>query len=168
MVSVGCKILKGDTAKHIDRWTLVFDVLQHQARDPACLWQPEIALRYLRSNYPSDVAEQILNRLADPERGRLVVLCLSCEPFVGDGKLQVSARGQHSSRARVCDYAVDPVVVSADGVHERWQDHTLDEHVRATGDVPPSGYVLGRSVHEFAPAVAALTDCEEMVVLEFV
>ena len=30
-------------------------------------------------------------------------------------------------------------------------------------DVPVSGYVLGRSVHQFAPAIAALNDGEEMV-----
>ena len=166
-VLVRCKIIKGDNTKHIDRWTLDFSSLKHRARDPACRWQPEIALRYLRANYPADVVERIVNRSADHERGRLLVLCLSCEPFVKDDKLQVSARGEHESRTRLCDYSVDPVSVSEDQVRERWQDHTVDfEQLQGSGDLPSSGYVLGRSLHDFAPAVAALTDCEEMVAYE--
>ena len=34
----------------------------------------------------------------------------------------------------------------------------------ALANVPSSGYVLGRSVHQFAPAIAALNDGEEMVI----
>jgi hypothetical protein len=145
---------------------LDFDVLKHQSRDPACRWQPEIASRFLSSNYPPDVVEQILNGHADPDRRRFVVLCLSCEPFVRDGKLHVSAHGENSSRARLCDYAVDPVVASPHAVRERWQDHTADAEEQGSDHARQSGYVLGRSVHEFAPAVAALTDSEELVAPE--
>ena len=65
---------------------------------------------------------------------------------------------------RLCDYVVDPVCcwVGPGGrevAHERFE-----------GVVPPglasgttSCSVLGYSVSEFAPAVAALTDHEEMV-----
>ena len=163
VVSVRRKILKGEKSKHIDRWTLDFNALKHHSRDRVRN-QPEIALHYLRANYPPDVVEQIADRLADHERGRLLVLCLSCEPFVAEDKLQVRPRGELESRTRVCDYDVDPVVVTSSGPHERWQDHTVDEQLRGHGAaVPSSAYVLGRSLHEFAPAVAALTDYEEMV-----
>ena len=141
---------------------LDFDVLKHQSRDPACRCQPLIALRFLSSNYPPDVVEQILNGHADPDRGRLVVLCLNCEPFIRDGKLHVSAHGENSSRARLCDYVVDPVVASPHAVLERWLDHTADAEEQGSDHARQSGYVLGRSVHEFAPAVEALTDCEEL------
>ena len=157
-----CKVIKGENAKHIDRWTLAFNALKHHARD-SVRNQPEIALRYLQANYPPDVVQGILDRVADHERGRQIVLCLSCEPFVTDDVLQVRARGDLESRTRLCDYDVDPVVVTSDRVHERWQDHSVDEQLRLHGDVASSAFVLGRSLHEFAPAVAALTDCEEMV-----
>ena len=159
----GCKVLKSENRIPIDRWTLDFDLLKHKARDPESRCQPEIALRFLSSNYPADTVEQILNRLADPDRGRLVVLCLSCEPFVRDGNLHVSAHDQNSPRARLCDYAVDPVTASSDGVRERWQEHAADAGEQVARNMPQSGYVLGRSVHEFAPAVGALSDGEEMV-----
>ena len=150
---------------------LDFDILKHQSRDPACRWQPEIAFRFLSSNYPPDVVQQILNGHADPDRSRLAVVRLSCGPFVTNGKLHVSTHGENSSRARLCDYVVDPVVTSPHGVRGRWKDHTADAWQDHTADAEEQGsghawrsaYVLGRSVHEFAPAVAALTDCEELV-----
>ena len=165
------KILKGENLKHIDRWMLDYHVLKHRPRDSACRWQPEIVSRFLSSNSPPDVVEQILNGHAGPDRRGLVVLRLSCEPFVRDGKLHVSAHGDKSSRARLCDYGVDPLVKSPHSVRERWQEHTADAWQDHTADAEEqgsdharqSGYVLGRSVHEFAPAVAALTDCEELV-----
>ena len=114
VVSVRCKILKGEKSKNIDRWTLDFNALKHHSRDRVRN-QPEIALHYLRANYPPDVVEQIADRLADHERGRLLVLCLSCEPFVAEDKLQVRSRGELESRTRLCDYDVDPVVVTRTG-----------------------------------------------------
>ena len=108
--------------------------------------------------------EEILAQLADPERGRQIVLCKSCEPFISNGKLQVTVNDSSPSQTRLCDYAVDPVVaVSADNARERWQDHTGSFEDSELADVPASAYVLGRSVHQFAPAIAALNDGEEMV-----
>jgi len=153
---------------------LDYDVVRHPLRDSACLCQPQIVSRFLSSNYPPDVAQQILNGQSDPDRSRLVVVCLSCGPFVTNGKLHVSTHGENSSRARLCDYVMDPVVTSPHGVRERWKDHTADAWQDHTADAEEQGsghawrsaYVLGRSVHEFAPAVAALTDCEELVAVK--
>ena len=161
---MGCRILKGHAPKPIDRWQLEFDVDKHLERDAARVWLPEIALSYLRSSFPVDVMEEILEKLADPEQGRQIVLCKSCEPFISNGKLQVTPNDSSVSQTRLCDYAVDPVVaVSAQDARERWQDHTGSLEESELADVPSSGYVLGRSVHQFAPAIAALSDEEEMV-----
>ena len=165
--SMECRTLKSQSAKHIDRWQLEFDVDKHLERDSARSWLPEIALLYLRSNFPAKVVEEILAQVAVPERGRQIVLCKSCEPFISNGKLQVTPNvsSDHDSfETRLCDYAVDPVVaVSADNARERWQDHAGSFEDSELADVPASGYVLGRSVHQFAPAIAALNDGEEMV-----
>ena len=108
--------------------------------------------------------EEILAQLADPERGRQIVLCKSCEPFISDGKLQVTLNDSSPSPTRLGDYAVDPVVLKSDDhVRERWQDDTGIFEECELANVPVSGYVLGRSVHQFAPAIAALNDGEEMV-----
>ena len=55
---------------------------------------------------------------------------------------------------------------SRQAVRERLQDHTAGAQEQGSDHAWQSGYVLGLSVHEFAPAVAALTDCEELVVPE--
>ena len=108
--------------------------------------------------------EDILARLTDPERGSQIVLCKSCEPFISNGKLQVAVNDSSPPQTRLCDYAVDPVVaVSAENARERWQDHVGSLEESELADVPSSAYVLGRSVHQFAPAIAALNDGEEMV-----
>ena len=162
--SMECRILKSQSAKHIDRWQLEFDVDKHLERDSARSWLPEIALSYLRSNYPAEVMEEILAQVAVPERGRQIVLCKSCEPFISNGKMQVTVNDSGPSRTRLCDYAVDPVVaVSAERARERWQDHSGSFEESELANVPSSGYVLGRSVHQFAPDIAALNDGEEMV-----
>ena len=162
--SLECRILKEYASKPIDRWQLDFDVDKHFDRDSARPWLPEIALSYLRSNFPDEVMEEILAQLAVPERGRQIVLCKSCEPFISNGKLQVTVNDSSLPKTRLCDYAVDPVVaVSADNARERWQDHTGSFEDSELADVPASAYVLGRSVHQFAPAIAALNDGEEMV-----
>ena len=62
-----------------------------------------------------------------------------------------------------CDYAVGPVVVTPDSVWERRQDHTGSMSNGDIANPPSSCYVLGRSVHQFAPAVAASSDGEETV-----
>ena len=157
------RILKREPTKHIDRWQLEFDVEKHLECDPALPWLPAIVLRYMSSNYPADVVEEILSQLVDADRGRSAVLCRSCEPFLRNGKLQVSENEQSQSRTRLCDYAVDPVVATPHKVWQRWQDHTGSMEDGEFANAPSSWYVLGRSVHQFAPAVAALTDEEEMV-----
>ena len=162
--SMECRTLKSQSAKHIDRWQLEFDVDKHLERDSARSWLPEIALSYLRSNYPAEVMEEILAQVAVPERGRQIVLCNSCEPFISNGKLQVAANDSSRSRTRMCDYAVDPVVAtSAETVRERWQDHSGSFEESEMANVASSDYILGRSVHQFAPDIAALNDGEEMV-----
>ena len=97
------KILKCETTRHIDRWTLDFNELSHQDRDEARLWQPVLALRFLEENYPPETFEQILTRLADRDRRRFIVLCISCEPFVRNGKLGVTGKEEKCSRPRLCD-----------------------------------------------------------------
>ena len=167
-----CRILKSHPTKHIDRWQLDFDVDKDLKRDSDRPWLPENALSYLRSNYPGEAMEEILAQVADPERGRRIVLCKSCEPFISNGKLQVASNESlrdgvafaSGSQTRLCDYAVDPVVaVSIDRVRERWQDHNESFQESGFAKVDSSRYVLGRSVHQFAPAIAALNDGEEMV-----
>ena len=151
------KILKCDQyTKSIDRWMLDCDEEKQGPYDEVRR-QPLAALRYLEENYPAEICQQILERVADADRRRHIVLCKSCEPFVQDGQLQ------RPTRTRLCDYAVDPVRACADRVRERWHDHTEDESDEDAGDPRQSEYVLGRSVQDFAPAVAALSDGEEMV-----
>ena len=105
-----------------------------------------------------------MDRVANRDRGRRVVLCKSCQPFVSeDGRLKVIAQNKDKSSTRLCDYAVDPVTASAGAHRERWHDHTTVEDEDASGRSDQDGYVLGRSIQEFAPAIAALTDGEEMV-----
>ncbi len=105
-----------------------------------------------------------MDRVANRDRGRRVVLCKSCQPFVSkDGSLKVIAQDEDTSSTRLCDYAVDPVTVSAEAQRERWQDHSAVEDKDASGRSHQHEYVLGRSIQEFAPAVAALSDSEEMV-----
>ena len=135
---------------------LDYDKEKQGPRDPFRR-QPLAAIRYLDGNYPVHIREQISKRVADADRHRQIVLCKSCEPFVADGQLQ------RLGRTRLCDYAVDPVKVCTDRVRERWQDHAEDERDEDAGESPRSKSILGRSVQDFAPAVAALSDEWEMV-----
>ena len=151
---MGRKIVKSQ-AKHIDRWQVDFDVKKHQERD---------VKKYLQANYPEDIAKEILDRVGDLERGRQIVLCRSCEPFIKKGKLQAAINDSDPSQTRLCDYAVDPVVaVSAVRMWERWQDHNGSFEESDLANAPSSCYVLGRSLHQFAEPIAALNDGEEMV-----
>ena len=105
-----------------------------------------------------------MDRVANRDRGRHVVLRKSCQPFVSkDGSLKVIAQDEDTSGTRLCDYAVDPVTASAEAQRERWQDHSAVEDKDASARSHQHEYVLGRSIQEFAPAVAALSDGEEMV-----
>ena len=101
---------------------------------------PLAALRYLEENYPEVEREAILQRVADADRKRHIVLCKSCEPFVQDGVLQ------RPERTRLCDYAVDPVKASGKDVRERWQDHQEEESDEDTIEPHPRDYVLGLSI----------------------
>ena len=65
--------------------------------------------------------------------------------------------------AEVMEEILAQVAVSIDRVRERWQDHNESFQESGFAKVDSSRYVLGRSVHQFAPAIAALNDGEEMV-----
>ena len=72
-------LIQQKAVAHIDRWQLEFDVEKHRQCDSDRPWLPAIVLRYLSSNYPAVVIEEILSQLVDVDRGRSVVLCHSCE-----------------------------------------------------------------------------------------
>ena len=133
------------------------------------------ALSFLERNYPEDVRERIIARLVDNVWKRDVTICSSCEPHIKDNLLTTLA-----APIRLCDYAVDPVYtqtpVSEESqalpvVYERWQDHaSTSDQDDAELDQSSSQVlihrqlVIGRSVEDFASAVALLTDHEEMVI----
>ena len=161
---MGRRILKAQQGKHIDRWQVDFDPSKHQEHDSVRRWLPKIVLTYLQANYPDEIVKEILHRLDVMERGRQIVLCRSCEPFVKKGKLQVAINDSDPFQTRLCDYAVDPVVaLSAERMWERWQDHNGSFEESDLADAPSECYVLGRSLHQFAEPIAALNDGEEMV-----
>ena len=74
---------------------------------------------------------------------------------------------------RLCDFCVDPVTVQSAlegqalpvdyGQYERCHDHNLDGDQVPALTADPKAYVLGLSIEEFAGAVAALSDSEELV-----
>ena len=133
------------------------------------------AFSFLERNYPEDVRETIIARLVDNVWKRDVTICSSCEPHIQDNLLTTLA-----APIRLCDYAVDPVYtqtpVSEESqalpvVYERWQDHaSTSDQDDAELDQSSSQVlihrqlVIGRSVEDFASAVALLTDHEEMVI----
>ena len=120
----------------------------------------EEACGYLAANYrPVDCAA-ITSRLLCADRQRSVTICKECQEHVGDDMVIPAPQGE----MRLCDYVVDPVWCSAR------PSGPAVAHERFEGALPPGtasgevcSHVLGRSVEEFAPAVAALTDHEEMV-----
>jgi hypothetical protein len=97
---------------------------------------------------------------------RDVTICKSCVPHIKDDVLVAA------SEIRLCDYAVDPVFTmvadesqTLSAMHERWQDHEMDSGDESSGKLnAPQTCILGRSIDDFAPAVALLTDHEEMVI----
>ena len=119
--------------------------------------QRDYASRYLKSNYPSSVADSIALRLINAESKRDIVVCSMCLPDV-DVATGILLRPVCT---RNCDYVIDPVTVTSahPPQHERWQEHQA-EHERIED---PRAYVLGLSIEEFAPAVSLLSDSEEMV-----
>ena len=59
-----------------------FDVEKHRQCDSDRPWLPVIVLHYLSTNYLAVVIQEIVSQLVNVDRGRIVVLCHSCEPFV--------------------------------------------------------------------------------------
>ena len=58
------KILKCETAKHINKWMLDYDIPEHKECDA----NEQPALKFLRKNYPAEVCQRILDRIADAKR----------------------------------------------------------------------------------------------------
>ena len=133
------------------------------------------ARTFLERNYAPEMCERMWSQLVRPEQqadqadrdwARDVTICKSCSPHVEKGMLRPA------TEIRLCDYAVDPVFTITDddgenllAMHERWEDHGVeedDETASATEHLRTR--ILGRSVDDFAPAVALLTDHEEMVI----
>ena len=167
-----CRKQEALTARDMKKSSTHFQCHSQAHKTPVDTWwlmdsngpQHDAARKYLERNYPMDVCEVIWARLVDATWNRDVVICKSCTPHVEDGVLQTP------SEIRLCDYAVDPVLAMTNddsqtlsAVRERWQDHELDEAPLVPSDHPGS-YVLGRSVEEFASAIALLTDHEEMAI----
>jgi len=120
----------------------------------------EEARGYLAANNPPAECEAITNRLLCGDRKRSVTICTECQKHVGDDMVISAPQGE----MRLCDYVVDPAWCS-----ERPSGPAI-AHERHEGALPPGSAsgevcsrVLGHSVEDFASAVAALTDHEEMV-----
>ena len=120
----------------------------------------EDATRFLSMNYPEDECRRITERRVCPERKRSATICHAWEEHVQDDKTLSPPGGA----MRLCDYVVDPVLTtpSAQGPqvpHERFEGASWPSSDSDAGSSP----VLGLSIDVFAPALAALTDHEEMV-----
>jgi hypothetical protein len=151
--------------KNVNRWFI--DSLEKSAPE-----RRSGARNFLEHNYAPAVCETIWAQLVRPDHDadrdwdRDVTICRSCSPHVEDGKLL------GASEIRLCDYAVDPVftMIDDDGqtlsaMHERWEDHGTDvDDVAACTTEHLRTRILGLSIDDFAPAVALLTDHEEMVI----
>ncbi len=147
-------VVLGLHRKHTDHWAMHTDRGRH-----------EQAVLYLENHNPSSLAASIEARLTDVAWRRDVIICTTCiqEVDLETGKLKPPVG------PRMCDYNVDPVTAQsaldgtaspdAYGQYERWQDHQQEQVIQED----PRAYVLGQSVEEFACAVAALSDSEEMV-----
>ena len=120
----------------------------------------EEARGYLAANYFSAECDVIASRLHSPERKRVVTICADCYTYVGEDNVLPAPVAD----MRLCDFVVDPVWCSAvpSGpaiAHERFEGAPLP----GSASEEACSRVLGFSVGEFAPPVAALTDHEEMV-----
>ena len=118
------------------------------------------AQSFLSANYPDQECSRIAERLVCPVRKRSITICTECEQHVQDDRT-VAAPG---SALRLCDHVVDPVYTcpctqGPEAAHERFQGASWPSSA-SHEDASP---VLGLSIDVFAPAVAALTDHEEMV-----
>ena len=118
------------------------------------------ACRYLTANYPEDEVNRITQRLVCESRKRSVTICCDCEKYVSEDMRLPPPQGD----MRLCDYVVDPLSVAPNSqglqvARERFEGLSSPNSVSDAG----LSTVLGLSIAEFAPAVAALTDHEEMV-----
>ena len=161
-------ILGAKRKKNVNQWFIDSNSLDKSASE-----RRSDARNFLQHNYAQAVWERIWAQLvmsehdADRDWGRDITICKSCAPHVKDSKLK------ELSNIRLCDHAVDPVFTSVheeDGqtlstTHERWEDHYIDvDDVDACTTENPRTCILGLSIDVFAPAVALLTDHEEMVI----
>ncbi len=144
-----------------------------QKRCPVNQWRlkaagsVEDARAYLEANYDPLECAAVMARLLCAERKRSVTICTECQKHVPENLVIPAPQGE----MRHCDYVVDPVWCSEMHgrpavTHERFEGACLPSS--ASGEVLPGSAsgevwwrVLGRSVEEFAPAVAALTDHED-------
>ena len=118
------------------------------------------AQSFLSAKYPDRVRSLIAERLVCPARKRSITICSECDQYVKEDRT-VAAPG---IALRLCDHVVDPVYTcpiaqGPQAAHERFQGASWPSSA-SHEDASP---VLGLSIDAFAPAVAALTDHEEMV-----
>ena len=91
---------------------------------------------------------------------RSVTICGECGEYVGKDLLLPPPQDE----MRLCDYLVDPIYSTAstegpDVTHERFEGTASPSSASDVG----ISHVIGLSIEQFAPAVAALSDHEEMV-----
>ncbi len=147
--------------KQVNRWVMEYDACQGDA-----------ARLYLCENYGVESSEDIMSKLADANAGRGICICTSCAPHVEEHTLKPW------TEVRLCDYAIDPVSITAARgqdpfiLRERWEDSDADllnaerphdESSEPVSDSSAITYVLGHSIQDFAEGVASLSDSEEMV-----
>ena len=141
-------ILGATESKIVDQWRL-------NGKAPAAE-----AERFLAANYPEDECLRIKKQLISPEYKRTVTICTACDRHVAEDGTLLPAKDQ----MRLCDFVVDPVFTAVTvenyrSHHERYQGASWPGSASKVDASP----VLGLDVHVFAPAVAALSDHEEMV-----
>ena len=115
---------------------------------------------YLYANYPEQEAHRIIQRLLSGSDKRSVTICAECGKYVNEDLVLPPPQDE----MRLCDFVVDPIYTTAstqgpDVAHERFEERSLPSSASGAG----ISHVIGLSVEQFAPAVAALSDHEEMV-----
>ena len=145
-------VLRATCRKEVDRWYM------RAAASPDSV---SSAHAFLQHNYDPACVKEILGRLEEPSQKRTPIVCTACSPHVENDRLCCAGS------VRLCDYVIDPLF-SADicealpVVSERWHVHAKAEAPQLDGERART-VVLGRAIQDFAPAVAQLTDQEEMV-----
>ena len=121
---------------------------------------PEDACSYLSANYPEQAVNRIIERLVCESSKRSVTICGECGQYVGEDLLLPPPQDE----MRLCDYLVDPIYSTAstegpDVAHERFEGISSPSSASDAG----ISHVIGLSIEQFAPAVAALSDHLEEV-----